>query len=101
MIEIDRIVVKGKAEAVSIFALLGTAELAGSERFRALEQPHATMLACYRRQDWDGASAALGQCRGLLDGLEGLYALYAARIDGFRQSPPPPDWDGVYIALSK
>jgi len=101
MLEIDRIVVKGKAEAVSIFALLGTADLARSEPFRALEHPHATMLACYRGRDWDGASAALAQCRGLLGGLDGLYALYAARIENFRQSPPPPDWDGVYIALSK
>jgi len=101
MLEIDRIVVKGKAEAVSIFALLGTAERARSEPFRAIEAPHAAMLACYRGQDWDGAAAALAQCRGLLDGLDGLHALYAARIENFRQSPPPPDWDGVYIALSK
>jgi len=101
MLEIDRIVVKGKSEPVSIFALLGTAELARSEPFRALEAPHATLLACYRRQDWDGAEAALEQCRGLLGGLDGLHALYADRIANFRQSPPPADWDGVYIALSK
>ena len=24
-----------------------------------------------------------------------------ARIDGFRESPPPADWDGVYVAESK
>jgi adenylate cyclase len=48
---------------------------------------------------------ALAQCRDLMTrlptGLGGLYDLYAARVEAFRQNPPPPDWDGVYIALSK
>lgn len=105
MLEIDRIIVKGKAEAVSIFALLGAPDLARSAIFQALERPHAAMLASYRRRDWDGATAALALCRdlmtGLPTGLGGLYDLYAARVEAFRQNPPPPDWDGVYIALSK
>jgi adenylate cyclase len=33
--------------------------------------------------------------------LEGLYDLYRERIESFLESPPPPDWDGVFVALKK
>lgn len=41
-----------------------------------------------------GRSRAQGQ-------LDGLYDLYAARITDCRLNPPPPDWDGVYVAQTK
>jgi HlyD family secretion protein len=35
------------------------------------------------------------------DGIAALYDMYAARIETFRHTPPPPDWNGVYEAESK
>lgn len=32
---------------------------------------------------------------------DGLYRLYAARVDDYRRAPPAPDWDGVTILDSK
>ena len=29
------------------------------------------------------------------------YEIMTQRIDEFRTSPPPKDWDGVYVATSK
>ncbi|HWB50729.1 MAG TPA: adenylate/guanylate cyclase domain-containing protein [Stellaceae bacterium] len=100
-LELDLIAVKGKAEAVRIYALLGDAALAGSPAFTALAERHAAMLAAYRSQDWRGARAALAECRGCDVGLAGFYDLYAERIAYFETNPPGPEWDGVFTAETK
>ena len=66
--------------------------------------PHDTKIYSwwsYRAQDWAGAQAALGQCRGRDPRLEALYDLYDERLAWFVANPPAPDWDGVFVALSK
>ncbi|HZK89715.1 MAG TPA: adenylate/guanylate cyclase domain-containing protein [Stellaceae bacterium] len=100
-IELDLIEVKGKADAVRIYALLGDAELAQSAEFRALEARQEAMLRCYRRQDWAGARAALGRCRRYGPRLGALFDLYEERIGFYQAHPPGPSWDGVFVALSK
>jgi adenylate cyclase len=100
-LELDLIEVKGKEDAVSIYALLGAAELAQSPEFRALDARQEAMLRCYRRQDWPGARAALGRCRRYSPRLQGLYDLYEERIGFYEAHPPGPSWDGVFVALSK
>ena len=62
---------------------------------------HAAMLERYRAQDWTEAEAALCNCRGRDPRLEPLYDLYAERLAYFAANPPAPDWDGVFVALTK
>jgi adenylate cyclase len=100
-LELDLIAVKGKAEAVRIFALLGDAAMAETDAFKTLEARHAALLACYRAQDWTGAGEALALCRPADPALAELYDLYAERIAAYAADPPGPDWDGVYVATSK
>ena len=100
-IELDLIEVKGKEDAVRIYALLGDADLARSPEFRALEARQEAMLRCYRRQDWAGARAALGRCRRYSPRLDALFDLYEERIGFYEAHPPGPSWDGVFVALSK
>ena len=59
------------------------------------------MLAAYRVQDWDGATAALTDARAQAPNLSALWDVYAERIADYRQGAPGPGWDGVYIAKSK
>jgi adenylate cyclase len=100
-VELDRIAVYGKQEAVRIYTLLGDAAAAASPEFAVLTERHEAMLAAYRAQDWDGAEAALAGCRGHDPRIESLYHLYAERIAYFRLNPPGPDWNGVFVATSK
>jgi adenylate cyclase len=102
-LELDLIRVKGKTRPVRIFVLLGDEALASRDSFHQLVKAHDGMLAAFRGQRWEEALGALSSCRGLGAGLglEGLYALYEERIEGFRASPPGPDWDGVYVAKTK
>jgi hypothetical protein len=63
-VELNRIAVKGKTEAVAVAALLGDSESMCAARLRASRRsalPYA--LAYYRAQDWAGAFVAIGECR--------------------------------------
>jgi adenylate cyclase len=102
-LELDLITVKGKEEPEHIFTILGNEDVARSDDFRKLAELNTRMLTCYRKRDWAGALEALQLCRYAPDnfGLDEIYALYLARIEGFRNTPPPDDWDGVYAFDTK
>jgi adenylate cyclase len=100
-VELDLIAVKGKQEAVRIYALLGPAELARSEAFRARAGRHDAFLAAYRAQRWDEATALAAECRAAEPRLAPLYDLYDERITYYRANPPGEDWRGVFVATSK
>jgi adenylate cyclase len=102
-IEIDRIQVKGKSEPETVFTVLGHAELRQDPNFHDLRELTAGMLRSYREQDWTRALEAIELCRkaGERFGIAALYDMYAERIEAFRRTPPPPDWNGVYEAESK
>jgi adenylate cyclase len=102
-LELDRVRLVGKTEATRLYGLLGDEALAGNERFLALAAVHEAMLAAYRARDWDGAERHLRDCRvaGESYGLGTLYGTYAERLRRYRDQPPPEDWDGSEVALSK
>jgi adenylate cyclase len=113
-LELDLIAVKGKTEAVHIFALLGGEELGRDLEFQTLASRNDDMLAAYRSQKWTEATALVSECRTLakeavnglggvdgLGGLDELYGLYDERITRYQADPPPADWDGVFVATSK
>jgi adenylate cyclase len=100
-LELDRIAVAGKEEAVRIYTLLGDSAYGAEQGFTELAEHHALMLERYRARDWAGARAALCQCRGKDPRLEALYDLYEERLLYFTANPPASDWDGVFVALTK
>ena len=101
-LELDLIRVKGKDEAVRVFALLGDEALADDPAFTALAARHDEMLAAYRRQDWADARRFVAECRPVAaSGLAALYDLYETRIATYEADPPGADWDGVFVATSK
>jgi len=93
--------VKGKEEAVQIYALLGDEKQKDDASFQKLCEQHETMLRIYRAQDWEGARKLVEDCRQLDTRLEILYEMYDERIDQYLQEPPAEDWDGVYVATTK
>jgi adenylate cyclase len=85
--EIDRIRVKGKDEAITVYEPLG--------EDRDLSQWQAVLRA-YRARNWDGAEQLLHDLqRGEPD--VGLYGAYLKKVQDCRLQPPPPDWDGVTV----
>ena len=100
-LELDRIIVKGKSEPVSIFGLIGTPEMAATPEFQALREAHGMMLSAYRARRWREAMTRLDVCATMAPHLDDLYDLYRQRTESYLESPPPPDWDGVFVALKK
>jgi adenylate cyclase len=97
-LELDLIAVKGKDEAVRVYALRAAAP---DDDHMALAAVQDGLLAAFRAQAWDKALAAVSHARALAPDLSHLWDLYAERIAGYRVEPPGPDWDGVYVAKTK
>jgi class 3 adenylate cyclase len=95
--EIDLIQVVGKTEAIRIFELL---EPDPTGKLTQTIEQFESGIRYYREQDWARAEAAFAQTLG---GFRNDLAsrAYLERIQEFRESPPPPDWDGVYVATEK
>ena len=101
MIELDLIKIKGKDEAVRIFALLGEPETGESPEFKAFAGRHQEMLAAYRGQRWQEARELVVECRNLNGGLNGLYGLYDERLEAYEANSPGKVWGGVFVATTK
>jgi len=103
ILELDFVMVKGKSEPEVIYAVAGRGDVAHSPRFQRLRNLTIEMLACYRSRDWDGALAAIARGRRTdeAETLKALFDLYEARIRGFRENPPPQDWNGAYALMTK
>jgi adenylate cyclase len=100
-LELDLIAVKGKKEAVRVFALLGEPEVAASATFGRLRLRHLALLEAYRQQCWDEADRLVAECRALDHRLDDLYDVYQSRIRAMQQNPPGPGWNGVFVATTK
>jgi adenylate cyclase len=96
--EVDRVRVKGKNEPVAIFEPLGLAsELTETQRLRIERFEQA--LSAYRARDFAKAQDMLRELAAVQP--EKLLDVYLERIAQFQLTPPPPDWDGVYVFTSK
>lgn len=100
-IQLDLLQVKGKTEPVFVYALLGDKAMRAGESFQRVAEHNAKMLAAYRAQKWDEALSHSQQCVALFPVLEHLHELYAERIAEYKETPPPANWNGAYIATSK
>lgn len=103
-LELDRLQVKGKTQALQIFTLLGDETMRQDPGFAKLEQTHDEMIKVYRAQKWDEAKQKMAICRKLclpFYDMGGFYDLYEERIEEYKVNPLAADWNGVYVATSK
>jgi adenylate cyclase len=96
---IDKVVVKGRKSAVSIYQPLGLFNEISLERLEEIETYHKA-LEYYYAQDWDA-------CLDLFKTLQEkfpttyLYTLYLLRIQQHKENPPPKNWDGAFTHTEK
>ena len=91
--EVDRIRVKGKDAAVTIYEPIGLDSEVDAQMRDELKLWNQTLRA-YRAQQWDQADVDLLNLQRSNPG-SGLYRNFSERIAEKRRHPPPPDWDGV------
>jgi adenylate cyclase len=90
---LDRVAVKGKREGVEIYELLGAHG----------ESPAPPLLARYEQALEAYSSRRFAAALALLEdsGDDPPSRVLAARCRRFLAEPPPPDWDGIYVAPEK
>ncbi|MDC0598653.1 HAMP domain-containing protein [Gammaproteobacteria bacterium] len=93
--ELDTVIVKGKLKSVTIYELVGHKQNADQESLKEIELFEA-MLQTYRCQDWQQAELLLATLFREYP-YHSLYSLYQNRIKLFKKTPPPKDWDGIFI----
>lgn len=97
--ELDRVRVKGKDRAVTIFEPLGVAAELTDVAARELSV-YGEALAAYRGRDWNRADSLFTELCAAAPATA-LYRIYLERIAHFRQHPPGADWDGVFVHSAK
>ncbi len=92
--ELDWLRVKGKANAVRVFEVLGEAHRAPRELV-ALSAHFAAALERYRARDFGAAERLFNECLALQP-KDGPSLTFMARCHTYKQAPPPEDWDGAF-----
>jgi adenylate cyclase len=96
--EVDRVRVKGKAQAIGFFEVLGEGE-APPELARFLETYHQG-LALYRERNWPESLAAFTAALELHPEDVGVRR-YLEQAQKYMESPPGPDWEAVTVMDAK
>jgi adenylate cyclase len=98
--ELDRVVVKGKDEAVAIFTPRQPVPHADADSLGHELSEWAAFLRAYRQQKWDTCDTALLNLNRLNPGYP-LYRCYGTRLAERRQLPLDAAWDGTTRFESK
>jgi class 3 adenylate cyclase len=97
--EIDLILVDGKQEPEHVFEVVGRrGELAPA--LRRLIERFAEGLAAYRRRAWEEAAGAFNAALKAVPG-DGPSTVFLARVERLEASPPPAEWNGVWVLGEK
>jgi adenylate cyclase len=98
--EVDRVVVKGKTEPVSIYEVL---DYHTDETFPNLFDAvncFKAGLAGYRKGNWDDAIKCFTEARAL-NPNDALATIYLDRCAKLKAEPPGDEWNGVWVMKSK
>ena len=94
---VDRIVVKGKTEAIDVFTPLSTLTEPEPPWFQTYEKA----VALFRSASFQDSIPLFHQAQSTLGGEDFLCQMYLDRSTHFIQNPPPPDWDGSHTLSEK
>jgi adenylate cyclase len=97
--EIDRVVLKGKSQALRVYepvGLIGALSSKDEEKLAAF----AAALKLYRDKRWRESAAAFEQVLAV-DPADGPARVFVQRCLAFMENEPPPDWRGEFIMHGK
>ncbi len=91
--ELDRVRVKGKEQAVSIFWPMAPSDQMNESSNTELKT-WVSFLKAYRAQNWDQADVLMMNLLRM-NAKKFLYQLYSERVASMRLLPFDPEWDGA------
>jgi adenylate cyclase len=98
--ELDLLRVMGKEQPVRVYELLGLSDADLTEAKKKAVGLYLKGLEAYRARNWDEAAGFFSQALAA-DPDDGPSRTYVERCGEFRASPPPENWDGVFVMKTK
>ena len=98
--QLDRVRVKGRQQALSIYELLATTESELSMEQRRMLDRYAGALIAYRERAWNEAANGFEQCLAMWPD-DGPSQVMADRCRTYQHTPPAKEWDGAFEHLTK
>lgn len=96
---LDRVAVKGRPEPLTVYELLAPAGALAPGRLAQLKS-YDEAVELYRARQWKEAERLLAALEREAP-TDGPIALYRQRSRMAIESPPPPEWDGVHVMMTK
>ncbi len=96
--ELDMIKVKGKNEPIKIYGMAGKKGAVDKEMLKSIEHFNKG-LQLYRQRKFKEAVKEFNSAVKIND--DPASKMYVERCEAFRKSPPPKDWDGVFVMKHK
>ena len=96
--QLDLLRVKGKKKPMAVYELL--AEGNGDEKLHRVATDFGRAFALYQQKKWDESEQTLIALLAEFPD-DGPAQALLKRVQSYRQSPPPADWDGVHVAKEK
>ena len=96
---LDRVKVKGKAEAVEIYEPICRLDDASSEILNTLSD-HEAAMAYYFDQSWDKAKRIFSRLHAEHPEMI-LYKMYLERVEALAAHSPGEYWDGAFVRTEK
>jgi len=97
--ELDRVRVKGKGDAVTIFELLGLRDKLDQERMKMLGVFEAGILQ-YKNRAWEEAEETFSRALNLFPD-DGPSRLYSKRTKDLLKNPPSFEWEPITVFTAK
>jgi adenylate cyclase len=97
--ELDRVRVKGKENAVTIYQPIGLRSVVSADTVKRLEVFQEALMT-YRRQEWDKAETLFQHLKETSPGNK-LYELFLQRLPVLREKALGPVWDGAFTFETK
>jgi adenylate cyclase len=98
--ELDLIQVKGKTEPVKVFEVLGTTDAPMTDQQQQALEMYNEGLKAYRERKWEEAIAYMQQTLKL-DPKFYVAQIYTERANLYQITPPPAEWNGVFVMKTK
>jgi adenylate cyclase len=98
--ELDMLVVSGKTEPIRVYELIGMRGDSISSTQAQLIEHYTNGLTLYRQREWQRAIKAFEEALEIVPD-DYPSQLYIERSHLYLSSPPPDDWNGVFILRTK
>ena len=97
---LDLIQVKGKSQPTLVYESLAYHSVESFPKLPAVIAAYEGGLDLYQRRDWDGALQQFGAALELAPN-DRPSRIFVDRCRYYRESPPPENWNGVWIMEDK